>query len=464
VDVTFWQDRLDRYARRYDVPAASLAVLHDGKVTALATGVLNLRTGVAATTDSLFQIGSITKVYTATVVLRLLARHGHTVDTPVAEILPDFRVRDPDVSEQVTVGRLLDHTSGIDGDLFLDTGRGDDCVTRYVEACADLPQNHPLGATMSYCNSGYVVLGRIVEQLSGQVWDAALREHLLDPLGVTHTVTLPEDVLRFRAALGHVDEPGRKPEPAPVWGLMRSLGPAGGICATAADVVAFARLHLDGGRDLLPADAVAGMQEPRVRVPDRWTLGSHWGLGWILFDWDGRPVYGHDGNTVGQSAYLRVVPDAGLAVALLTNGGHARALYWDLHRDLLRELAGLGMPPPPEPPARPPDLDLARFAGTYRRVGKRLTFRVSDGGGALVAQSETTDVTGPLAEVLAEPEPEVLYVPFAETEDGAAFLGRAPDAPLWTSAVFYRLPGGTPYVHSGARATPRVGDRVPAEL
>ena len=460
MDVSSWQDRLDHLARRYDVPGASLAVLHDGEVTALATGVLNLGTGVEATTDSLFQTGSITKVYTATVVLRLLAEHGHTVDTPVVEILPGFRVADPDVSKQVTVGHLLSHSSGIDGDLFLDTGRGDDCVARYVEACADLPQNHPLGATMSYCNSGYVVAGRIVEQLTGRSWDAALREHLIEPLGLTHTVTLPEDVLRFRAALGHVEKPGEKPKPAPIWGLMRSLGPAGAVVSTAADVVAFARLHLDGGRDLLPADTVAAMREPQIRVPDPWTFGSHaWGLGWILFDWDGREVYGHDGGTIGQSAYLRVVPDAGLAVALLTNGGHGRALYQDLVGELLHDLAGLRLPVLPEPPAQPPDLDPARFAGTYQRVGERVTFRVSDGGGGLVAHSETTDVTGPLAEVLAgEPDPDVQFVPYAETEDGAVFLGRSPDDPLWTPAVFYRLPDGARYVHSAARATPRVAD------
>src|SRR5439155_23358693 len=109
----------------------------------------------------------------------------------------------------------------------------------------------------------------------------------------------------------------------PVWGIFRSCGPAGLIHATARDVIAFAKLHLadgvtaDGTRVLSEQNARA-MREPQVEVPDQWTLGSHWGLGWILMSWDGREVYGHDGNTLGQAGFLRIVPDAGIAIALLT--------------------------------------------------------------------------------------------------------------------------------------------------
>jgi CubicO group peptidase (beta-lactamase class C family) len=451
MDMTHWQGRLDDLAAKYEIPGASLAVLHDGETTALATGVLNLGTGVEATTDSLFQIGSITKVYTATVALRLLERSQYTVDSTVAEILPEFAVADPEVTRQVTVRHLLTHTSGIDGDLFLDTGRGDDCVERYVAACADLRQNHPLGATMSYCNAGYVILGRIVERLSGMSWDAALREHLVGLLGLTHTVTLPEEVLRFRAAMGHTPGADERPEPASVWGIPRAMGPAGLVNATATEVVTFAKLHLDGGAGVLTADTVTAMQQPQVTVPDPWSLGNEWGLGWILFDWDGRRVYGHDGNTIGQSAFLRVVPDANLAIALLTNGGHTRALFQDLYGELLQELAGLRMPGLPEPPAESPDVDPTGFTGVYERVGARLTMRMTEDG--LTARVEAT---GMLA---SQQKPhDVPLVPFTVTGDATVFLGRLPGAPLWTPAVFYRLPGGELYVHLGVRATPRISD------
>src|SRR6266508_1680831 len=248
MDLAGWQPRLDERARRHAAPGASLAVLADGEVGALATGVLHEGTGVDATTDSLFQLGIITTVYTATVLLRLVDQRLASIDTPVVELLPVFRVADPEVSRRVTLRHLLCHTSGINGDFFHDTGRGDDCLARYVQACANLAQSHPLAATFSYCNTGYVILGRIIEALTGMVRDQALAEHLVAPLGLAHTWTLPEDVLRFRAAMGHVSgSPGQEPQPAPSWSEMRSIGPANQVCATAADLVAFARLHLDNG-------------------------------------------------------------------------------------------------------------------------------------------------------------------------------------------------------------------------
>ena len=117
--------------------------------------------------------------------------------TPVVEVLPELRLSDPEVTRAVTIRHLLTHTSGIDGDVFTDTGRGDDCLERYVALLADVAQNHPLGVTWSYCNSGYSLLGRIIERLTGTTWDEALRERLFTPLGLAHTVTLPEEALLF---------------------------------------------------------------------------------------------------------------------------------------------------------------------------------------------------------------------------------------------------------------------------
>src|SRR5947207_11473434 len=268
------------------------------------------------------------------------------LDAPIVEVLKEFRVADPDVTDRVTMRHLLAHTSGIDGDHFVDTGRGDDCLEKYAATCAELQQTHPLGATMSYCNAGYVVAGRVIEKVTGKVWDAAMKERLFDPLGLSRTVTLPEEVLRFRSAFGHVVEPNEPPKLAPAWHLPRSTGPAGVISSTAGELLAFTRMHLEEGRaadgkQLLSPASVRTMQEPQVEVPDPYTLGSHWGAGWILFDWDGRRLIGHDGNTIGQSAFLRIVPDRGLAIALLTNGGNAHELYEELYAELLSDLAGI---------------------------------------------------------------------------------------------------------------------------
>ena len=178
----------------------------------------------------------------------------------------------------------------------------------------------------------------MIEKVTGKTWDAALRERIFTPLGLTRTVTLPEEALLFRAAVGHVDVAGQR-HVAPVWGLPRSVGPAGLICSTPADVLAFARMHLSGGKAadgtrVLSAAGAQAMTEHQADLPDKYVLGDSWGIGWIRFGWDGQRLVGHDGNTIGQAAFLRVLPDpqgGRLAVTLLTNGGNTRDLYQDLY-------------------------------------------------------------------------------------------------------------------------------------
>jgi CubicO group peptidase (beta-lactamase class C family) len=453
LDTAHWAERLALLADKHGVPGATLAIKQGDDVAEAAYGVLNVRTGAAATTDSLFQIGSITKVWTATLVMQLVDEGLVDLNAPVVTYLPEFKVADDEVTRTVTTRHLLAHSSGIDGDLFLDTGRGDDCLEKYVAACADLGQNHPLGVTMSYCNSGYIVLGRLVEVLRGKPWDAVLKERLFQPLGLTSAGTLPEEALLYGAAAGHVTPPGGSPEVAPVWGIFRSCGPAGLIHATARESLALADQHLaDGvapdGTRLLSAESAQAMREAQIRVPDEYTLGSHWGLGWILMTWDGRPVYGHDGATIGQGAFMRIVPDANLSIALLANGGHARDLFGDLFAEILADLIGMQMPARLEPAAEPPALDLSKYVGTYRREGIEMTFAEKDG-----RLEVTMKASGELADVLErDDEPPLEVLPVAED----LFVARQPGETSWMPVVFFTLDDGTPYVHLGARATPKV--------
>jgi CubicO group peptidase (beta-lactamase class C family) len=153
--------------------------------------VLSTSTAVETTTDSVFQVGSITKLWTATMIMQRVDEGRVTLDSTVAEVLPGVRLGADDVADRVTVRHLLTHTSGIDGDVFADTGRGDDCLEKYVELLASAAQTHPVGAAYSYCNAGFVLLGRLIEVLDGVVWDEALRRRLVEPLCLAATVTLP---------------------------------------------------------------------------------------------------------------------------------------------------------------------------------------------------------------------------------------------------------------------------------
>jgi CubicO group peptidase (beta-lactamase class C family) len=452
IDITHWTGRLAELAERHHVPGATLGILLDDETAEAAHGVLNLRTGVETTTDSLFQIGSISKVWTATLVLQLVDEGRLQLDAPLVDVLPELRLSDPGVTAKVTMRHLLTHTSGIDGDIFTDTGRGDDCLEKYTAGLAGAAQNHPLEATWSYCNSGFSLAGRVIEKLTGGTWDAALRERLVTPLGLSHTVTLPEEALLHRAAVGHLTEDGEQ-SPAPVWGIPRSAGPAGAIVSSAADVLRFARLHLDGGvaadgTRVLSAASAAAMAEHHVELPDTHLLGDSWGLGWERMGWDSHRLIGHDGNTIGQAAYLRILPEKGLAVTLLTNGGNGTKLYEELFREIFAELAGVPVPHPLGPPATPVDVDPAPYAGVYERASIRQEVLLGDAGPLM-----RVSVTGALAELLQEKPVEYPMVAVAP----GLFVCQDPETGNWIPATFYQLPTGERYVHFGARATPRRG-------
>jgi dipeptidyl aminopeptidase/acylaminoacyl peptidase/CubicO group peptidase (beta-lactamase class C family) len=452
IDREHWQRRLDELAERFHVPGAVLGIARGDETVSLAYGVANVDTGVEVTTDTLFRIASITKVFTATAVMRLVDDGRLDLDKPVVSYLPELKLADPEVTAQVTMRHLLSHTSGIDGDFFHDTGRGDEALARYVAALADLPQNHPVGATFSYCNAGYSVAGRVIEVLTGKVWDEAMRGLVLAPLGLERTVTMAEEAVLHRVAIGHVHAPDEPPRRADVWAIPRSIGPAGILCSTVADVLAFARLHLAGGvaadgTRLLSARSAAAMRTEQVALPSGYVLADSWGLGLARGDWGGTQVIGHDGGVIGQQSYLRLLPEHDLAVVLLTNAGTTRDLYETLMREVVDELAGVEMPRPLTPPADPPQVDIGQYEGTYERTGVRFDIERGEQG-LLLRITDKIGVPG-----FDRPPEEFHLVPMGEDR----FAFRLPGTQTWQIVSFYRLPDGSSYLHLGFRATPRAG-------
>ncbi len=359
-------------AREHGVPGAALGVLADGEMIDAATGLLSLATGVEATPDSVFQIGSTTKLWTASLVMQLVDEGLLDLDQPVRRHLPEFRLSDEAAAASITARQLLSHTAGFEGDIFTDTGKGDDCLEKFVLTLGDTPQLFAPGERFSYNNAGYCVLGRLVEVLREKPFDDCLRERLFTPLGLTHVANGPYEAIMFRAAVGHVrPTPDAELQPAPFWALARSNAPAGSMLAMRArDLLTFAQMHMNAGRAadgtaVLSADAIRMMHEPVVELPKLGLMGDAWGLGPELFRTSDGLLTGHDGNTIGQAAFLRFVPGKGVAVALLTNGGDTFALYRDVFGHLLKELAGVVLPPLPAPPAAPRRIDASRYVGTY---------------------------------------------------------------------------------------------------
>jgi CubicO group peptidase (beta-lactamase class C family) len=448
-----WGDRLADMATRAGVPGAVLGIWADERESVFAHGVLSAATRVPATTNSLFQVGSITKAWTGTMIMQLVDEGRLSLDTTVSQVLPGVRLGTPDVAAAVTIRHLLTHTSGIDGDIFADTGRGGDCLERYVDRLAGVAVTHPVGTAYSYCNSGFVLLGRIIEVLDGREWDASLRHRLIEPLGLSQTVTLPEEALLHRSAVGHKAR-SHEGEPVSVWGLPRSLGPAGLITASAADLLTFARIHLDGGtardgRRLLSKESAAAMRQQEFEVPGVSDRADAVGLAWQLSAWGGRPVFGHDGSTVGQSAYLRVDAGARVAACLLTNSASADTLYRELFSEVFEALAGITMPARPEPADGPPDVDLGRLTGRYERTSRRCEVFACDGALRL-----RTEITGDLARFIGSQSEEVVLHPSDAT--GHNYVCRSREDEPWNPVNFGRLADQRPFLHIFGRITLRV--------
>ena len=436
------ESRLPALLAEHQVPGASVAIYAGGEIVDHAAGVLNKATGVEADVDSLFQIGSITKVWTATLAMQLVDEGALDLDEPVRKYLPEFVLGDADAAARITVRQLMCHTAGFEGDIFTDTGRGADCVEKYVATLGDVPQLFPPGEMFSYNNAAFCVLGRVIEVLRGKSYGDCLAEHLFTPLGLTHAAASPYEAILFRAALGHVTpKPGADPEPAPIWALAPSNAPAGSMLAMRPrDLVTFAGMHLrDGegpdGTRVLSAESARAMRERRVELPDLGLMGDAWGLGWSLFDWPGGAVVGHDGGTIGQSAFLRVAPEHGVAVALLTNGGDPIPVYTEVLGHVLRELAGIELPAPPVPDPAAPRVDATRYVGEYSSSVADIVVSQDDDGRVWVERVPKgifAELSGPLKSelvamngdtlILAEPM-QGMYLPHAFVGDDGT--GRA---------------------------------------
>ncbi len=262
--------------------------------------------------------------------------------------------------------------------------------------------------------------------------------------------TQPDHAILYRAAVGHMRHPETgRPFVLPMWRLNPSNGPAGATpFATARDLLRFARLHLDeglaqDGHRVLSAASARAMLERQVDVPVS-TQADAWGLGFQLFDW-GTPVFGHDGATVGQSSFLRILPEHGLAVALLTNGAAAAPVYREVFSEVLSTLVGVSVPPLPEPNPEL-SLELEPFAGSYARLSARTDVELR--GGSL--HTTTRWLRG--APRALPPQSGILH-----PVDEHLFLERSALAPPMLVQFLDRDASGRPrYLHAGARANRRV--------
>lgn len=370
-------------ASELGIVGAQVAVLKDDQIREGVAGSSSLSTGVPVTPDTLFQIGSTTKVFTAALVMQLIDDGLIGLDTPVVEQLPEFKLSDEVSLRTLTPRHLMSMSSGIENGPYTDYGRGDDAVAKYVAHLDDLVQIFRPGEAFGYSNASTIVSGRLIEHVTGQPWDTVLQTRLLEPAGLADSATLAEDIIWRRFAVGHELNEWRQPTRLLKWSLPRSMGPAGGtLCSTAGDLVRLAHVFVHDGRALnntqvLSPKAVDRMQAHEVDVPPT-LLAEWWGLGPYGKVWDGVEVMGHSGTQISGSSYLLWARDRRVAVATTVNvarfGYPFAARIFEV---LFGEEAGIVVPRPPKA-SDEIKVDAARFVGRYAMCGSVLTVSEAD--------------------------------------------------------------------------------------
>ncbi|MBT3268481.1 beta-lactamase family protein [Candidatus Poribacteria bacterium] len=410
---TRWDDLRD-YAERLflskDAVGGAIGVVADGETSSAGFGVTNAEHPLDVTTDTLFQIGSITKTITATVMMRLVEQGKLDLDATVRTYLPEFRVRDEEASQRATLRSLLTHTAGWTGDFFADTGQGEDASRRYVEQMADLEQLAPLGEVYSYNNAGFYLAGRIVEVVTGNAFETVARELVLEPIGMERAYMAPLDVMTHRFASGHTaGDDG--PKVARRWDLPRAAWPAGGVACSIDDLLQYGRFALgdgtteDGERILTPR-SMALTRTPQIAVRERASCG----IAWHIRKVEGVTLVEHSGGTNGQYAFLSVAPQRGFVLASQVN---SPAAIGKVHDFALETFLGISSPKPQA--IEPTPDELAAFVGTYRR--EPATMELGMVGARLVAV-----VTSHWGFPDKDKPPTEPYQPFSVTPCGPATL------------------------------------------
>lgn len=360
------------------VPGVSIGIWHAGEEHIAGFGVTNIDNPQPVTPETLFQIGSISKTFTGTAVMRLVEQGKVTLDTPVKTYVPALKLQDSHAEANVTLRHLLSHTAGWLGDYFNDFGFGDDALATYVQHLADLPQWTPLGALYSYNNAGFALIGRVIEQVTQQPFEDAMQQLIFDPLGLDRAFYFPWDVMLNSFAAGHTasysdDQPVTVAKP---WAIGRAGHSVGGVVTNVGSLLRYARFHMGDGEGVLSPASLHAMQQPQVQS----NLTGEWrGLSWALRDVGPARIVSHGGATNGQMATLQFCPQQQFAITLLTNSDRGGELNGAIVKEALKLYLHVETPSPAYAAMDTPAL--AEFVGRYRAPENDMTLTPDDAGG-----------------------------------------------------------------------------------
>jgi D-alanyl-D-alanine carboxypeptidase len=323
------QRELDAVRAKLSIPGVSVAILwDDGRTWVGASGLRNVATADPMTTGTAFALASISKTFTAAVVLQLVEEGKLQLDQSVAPLLPKFKL-----DRRITVRMLLDHTSGLP-DFFYGKGidtalqRSPNATWTALRAWSYVPTPHAVpGKAWYYSNTNYLLLGELVTAVTGRPLATEVRTRLLDPLHLSTAYyqavekpkeagTLAYELLAKTGGGWTVKRVAPASDVMPFRSVVTAAGGAGSIAATALDTARWMRAW--GGGEVLDADMQAMMLADVAR-----TVKLHatipYGLGIQRVTLNGYSALGHSGRYLGIRNVVRYLPDAGITIAVLTN-------------------------------------------------------------------------------------------------------------------------------------------------
>ncbi|MCX4240026.1 serine hydrolase domain-containing protein [Paraliomyxa miuraensis] len=291
-------------------PGLAYAVVEDGEIASGAYGEILAGSGRPVTPDTPFLIGSITKSFTAMAVMKLVESGRVDLDAEVSRYLDVFKDRP---SGATTIRQLLSHTSGFStwqgNDTHIDGPRSGDDLERQVERIAQWSPRYAPGARWQYSNANYLILGAVIEAVSGQDFASHMEAEILEPIGMDESfVAVGES--HDAMAVGHQPWFGSK-RPLGDNSTSRAGGPAGGVVATASDLALYLAVMMNGQDDVISAESKAAMLRPASAA------SPLYGFGWSIDANDG--TFYHSGLTPGVETLAVLSPTERRGVVVLVN-------------------------------------------------------------------------------------------------------------------------------------------------
>jgi CubicO group peptidase (beta-lactamase class C family) len=297
-----------------DEPGAAALVARDGDVVFRgASGMASLELGVPLAPDMVFEIGSITKQFTSAAIMMLLEEGKLALDDPITKFLPDY----PAYGENITVEHLLTHTSGIVSytgipGYMASEVRKDVSVEELIDVFKDLPVEFEPGERYAYNNSGYILLGAIIEKASGMPYAEFIQERIFGPLGMKDSYYGSHSRIILRRASGYDGEAGTYNNASFV--SMTQPYSAGALMTTVEDLLRWSRALFGG-------EVVSEESLERMTTPYTLNNGSSTGYGYGLAVGDvrGHPAIRHGGGIFGYVTDAIYLPEERVFVAAFSN-------------------------------------------------------------------------------------------------------------------------------------------------